>query len=820
MALFGRPAPPVSRLEELKRVLIKDPTSRQFLALADEYRKAGKLREAMETLERGLTIHATYVAAHVALGRVNMDLGRPDHALENFLNALKYDRENLVALRMAGDIYLQKGEKVEAIKKLKVFRALSPGDKEVNQIVQALDVELAAARKAAGLPDIPRTTASYLSPAARREAMASGLKPTVAPPPPSAVPPPFAPRLPSGVTPSVTSSQPFFSAGIVSGVSPAAIPSPSGPPAGAVLPAGGISYSGFQGPPPAVPPAAVPPPFPAVPPVPSVPAARVPFPVQPAPSAHPQTAWTPENITSAPAVRPQPYSPPPPVIPPRPPSPGVSAPPAPLPVPPPARPDVLEMTFDSERRTPLIVPKPKPTPPPEPPPAVPAASGFLSPLVEAWVPPASPIFPQPFTAPPPPVPRPPVPPVQLPVSEEPARVPQTAGGQPPLGLTPPAPVIVEHRPPADEGKTTILPIVPLGEPEPVPSPAETVAISSLFQEAPAPKESAFPPVLPAQPSAALPATPPRARPSPGQELVEIFESVPVEPEEPRRQDLEALPESLPPVVERSGGFEETPFGLAAAEGAPTTGAPSPDAEGVPQLDVFGETAPAGAEAPLAVSETLAELYRAQGYVDEARATYEALARVEPERAEELTEKAAHVEAPEALAPQGEPGAPLQIPFEEVPVGEAPAPAPPRPGAASRLFEWAENLAFRSRGPRPEFDLGLVLDHLTRAGSNVSAAFLTTTDGLPLASAGEIEGPETESFIGDLTSFWKSAESRSAELETGGPQSLFLEGSKGLGVVAQAGLGQLLLIMARPEALRGQLRFEARRAASVIERGLS
>src|SRR5450759_1293915 len=145
MALFGGPSTPVSRLKELKRLLQKDPTSRQFLALAEEYRRHGKYRDAVITLERGLQLHSTSVAAHVALGRTYQQLDRLEDAIRAFTSALRLDRENLVAIRQLAEVYLAKGDKVEAIKKLKLYRGLQSGDRDVNDIIQRLEEEMSAA---------------------------------------------------------------------------------------------------------------------------------------------------------------------------------------------------------------------------------------------------------------------------------------------------------------------------------------------------------------------------------------------------------------------------------------------------------------------------------------------------------------------------------------------------------------------------------------------------------------------------------------------------------------------------------------------------
>jgi predicted regulator of Ras-like GTPase activity (Roadblock/LC7/MglB family)/tetratricopeptide (TPR) repeat protein len=145
MALFGGPSQPVTRLEELKRLLQRDPASRQFLALAEEYRRHGKYRDSVITLERGLTLHANSVAGHVALGKAYQQLDRLEDAIRAFTTALRIDRENLVAIRQLAEVYLAKGDKVEAIKKLKLYRGLKPGERDVNEIIGRLEREMSAA---------------------------------------------------------------------------------------------------------------------------------------------------------------------------------------------------------------------------------------------------------------------------------------------------------------------------------------------------------------------------------------------------------------------------------------------------------------------------------------------------------------------------------------------------------------------------------------------------------------------------------------------------------------------------------------------------
>ena len=200
MALFGGPSTPVSRLEELKRLLQKDPTSRQFLALAEEYRRHGKYRDSVITLERGLQLHTTSVAAHVALGRTYQQLDRLEDAIRAFTNALRLDRENLVAIRQLAEVYLARGEKIEAIKKLKLYRGLKAGDRDVSEIIQKLEEEMSAAVAErprsdvqpvfSDIPEAPRPAPHFPS-GMRRAAMIPRLERVEAPPSP---PPPPEPK--------------------------------------------------------------------------------------------------------------------------------------------------------------------------------------------------------------------------------------------------------------------------------------------------------------------------------------------------------------------------------------------------------------------------------------------------------------------------------------------------------------------------------------------------------------------------------------------------------------------------------------------------
>jgi tetratricopeptide (TPR) repeat protein/predicted regulator of Ras-like GTPase activity (Roadblock/LC7/MglB family) len=184
MGIFSRT---LSRLDELKRALTRDPASRQFLALADELRRQGQVEEAIEVLKRGLEQSPAAVAGHVALGRLLQGQGRLDEASVAFQDALNLDPQNLVAIRQLADLHLSRGDKVEAIKKLKLFRGLSPGDREVNELIRQLDGEIAEAGRQPA-----RTEPVSAVPEAPALPEVGSIPPPVAP----FVPLPLAPELP------------------------------------------------------------------------------------------------------------------------------------------------------------------------------------------------------------------------------------------------------------------------------------------------------------------------------------------------------------------------------------------------------------------------------------------------------------------------------------------------------------------------------------------------------------------------------------------------------------------------------------------------
>ena len=87
------------KLEQLRRRVEANPASIAFATLADEYRRAGMLDEAIATCQAGLRRHPAYVSARVTLGTALIEAGRFDEARAELETVLRTVPENLAAIR-------------------------------------------------------------------------------------------------------------------------------------------------------------------------------------------------------------------------------------------------------------------------------------------------------------------------------------------------------------------------------------------------------------------------------------------------------------------------------------------------------------------------------------------------------------------------------------------------------------------------------------------------------------------------------------------------------------------------------------------------
>jgi len=104
----------VSEIEKLEARYAENPDGRYFAPLADAYRKAGRVDDAIQLVTRGLGIHPDYLSAHIVLGRCHLDKKDDAGAGAAFGRVLELDQENIIALKALAEIAERSGQPDQA----------------------------------------------------------------------------------------------------------------------------------------------------------------------------------------------------------------------------------------------------------------------------------------------------------------------------------------------------------------------------------------------------------------------------------------------------------------------------------------------------------------------------------------------------------------------------------------------------------------------------------------------------------------------------------------------------------------------------------
>lgn len=130
-----------AEIDRLALAFAKEPGSKVFIPLAEEYGKAGMWEEAVAVLEDGLKNYPGFITAMVALGRAYEQMNQPIKAKALLEEAIKLSPDNLRAHRTLAKLYAAEGAKEAAIRSCAVILSVNPHDQEALALRAGLDVQ-------------------------------------------------------------------------------------------------------------------------------------------------------------------------------------------------------------------------------------------------------------------------------------------------------------------------------------------------------------------------------------------------------------------------------------------------------------------------------------------------------------------------------------------------------------------------------------------------------------------------------------------------------------------------------------------------------
>ncbi|HEV2670120.1 MAG TPA: tetratricopeptide repeat protein [Gemmatimonadales bacterium] len=144
-----------SEIEKLEARFNDNPKGRNFAPLADAYRKAGLIDNAIALCQNGLLLHPDYVSAHIVYARCLVDKKDDPAAQGVFKRVLELDGENIIALRALADLAERNGRSEEEVEWLSRLLNADPMNGDAAEALTRAKGKVAA-KPAAAAPPQPR----------------------------------------------------------------------------------------------------------------------------------------------------------------------------------------------------------------------------------------------------------------------------------------------------------------------------------------------------------------------------------------------------------------------------------------------------------------------------------------------------------------------------------------------------------------------------------------------------------------------------------------------------------------------------------------
>lgn len=155
-------SPEIAKLSEK---LQKDPSSKFFFPLAEEYIKCNMLEEAIMVLTDGLKTHPGFHAARVSLGKRYLQKGRVAEAKAEFEKVVVQNPDNLMAQKKLAQIYRDEGNIQKARQICENILLTNAKDLEMKKLLTELEKPLVkpAENAISQIPTVKPSTSQAIS---------------------------------------------------------------------------------------------------------------------------------------------------------------------------------------------------------------------------------------------------------------------------------------------------------------------------------------------------------------------------------------------------------------------------------------------------------------------------------------------------------------------------------------------------------------------------------------------------------------------------------------------------------------------------------
>ena len=151
-------------IRALSAALARDPSSLQYVELAEALRKKGKLAESVQVAMHGLGRHPEHADGYDCLARIHTDRGELAEARAAWERVLAIVPEHPGALKGIGFLFFRQGDTRKAVEALEHALAVNPGDESTRRALTVLRGDTDLQTDAGGTPGRPsRETRSRVS---------------------------------------------------------------------------------------------------------------------------------------------------------------------------------------------------------------------------------------------------------------------------------------------------------------------------------------------------------------------------------------------------------------------------------------------------------------------------------------------------------------------------------------------------------------------------------------------------------------------------------------------------------------------------------